>query len=51
MTLDDELCKKIAEAIKIQKPVWLGIWVDIEAGAMDVWLNVENKIEQKEKAA
>jgi hypothetical protein len=51
MTPDDELCKSIEAAIQSQKPVWLGVWIDIEAGAMDVWLNVGNKTEQKENAA
>jgi hypothetical protein len=51
MILDYELCKKIEAAIQSQQPVWLGVWIDIEEGAMDVWLNVGNKTEQKEKAA
>jgi hypothetical protein len=51
MTLDDKFCEKIEAAIQSQKPVWLGIWHDIEKGAIDVWLTVGNKPEEKEKTA
>ena len=39
----DEVELKIKEAIQSQQPVWLGVWIDIEEGDVDVWLTVKNK--------
>jgi len=44
----DEVELQIKEAIQSQQPVWLGVWLDIEEGDVDVWLTVKNKPEQKE---
>ena len=42
----DEVELKIKEAIQSEKPVWLGVWLDIEKGDFPVWLTLGNKLEQ-----